>query len=173
MKKLMLALIITTLMMSQQSCKKEDTTVTPSTPTTAFSLVGTWALSSTQVSFGTFYSPTPAEIAKSVFYNASDFVFTSDGKYTRGKDSGTWTYVSGTLKLGDLPYSISNDDMNTFTFGNSWIGFNTDKGSGINGNPTISEIDAISTAQSLMSVYSITIPKSSKDVSYKVTYKKK
>ena len=171
MKKLMLALTITTLMMSQQSCKKEDTTVTPATQ--AFSIVGTWTLSSTQVSFGTFYSPTPAEIAKSVHYNANDFVFTSDGKYSRGKDAGTWTYVSGTLKLGDLSYSFSNDDLNTFTFGNSWIGFNTDKGSGTNGNPTISEIDAISTAQSLMNIYSITIPKSSKDVSYKITYKKK
>lgn len=166
MKKLMLALTITTLMMSQQSCKKEDTTVTP-TPTEAFSLVGTWTLSSTIVSFGTNYSPTPAEIAKSVFYNASDFVFTSDGKYTRGKDSGTWTYVGGTLKLGNLSYSSSYSDLNTFTFGNSWIGFNT------NANPNTSELDAISTAQGLMNVYSITIPTSSKDVSYKVTYKKK
>ena len=171
MKKLTLALTITTLMMSQQSCKKDDTTVI--SPTEIFSIVGTWTLSNTQVFFGTYYSPTPAEIAKSLYYNTSDFIFTSDGKYTRGNDAGAWTYVSGTLKLGGLSYSISNDDLNTFTFGNSWMGFNTDKGSGINGNPTISEIDAISTAQSLMNIYSITIPKSSKDVSYKITYKKK
>ena len=164
-----------TLMISQQSCKKDDTTVTPTTtPTPILNLVGTWEVSGVTISYGSSnYSPSATEISKTSF-QLFNIVFTDDGKYKTAQKSGTWTYVDKVIKLDGNSFTTVVSDINTFYMGNSWIGFGTGNASGLNGNPSIAELNAISVSGTIMQdVYNIKIPTSSRDVSYLMTYKKK
>lgn len=172
MKKSLLFLVLAISMISQQSCKKDETTLPDNTK--IFSLPGTWEISSMNISFGSSnFSPPASEIAKTIF-PFFNITFTDDGKYKTAQKSGTWTYVGGVLKLDSNLYTTSFTDLSTFNVGNSWIGFGTGKGSGSNDNPTLAEIDAIGVSGSIMlELYKITIPKTAKDVSYQIIYKKK
>ena len=163
-----------TSMISQQSCKKDDVTVTPTTPTPILNLVGTWEVSGMTISYGSSnYSPSATEISKTSF-PLFNIVFTDDGKYKTAQKSGTWTYVDKVIKLDGNSYTTAVSDINTFNMGNSWIGFGTGSATGLNGNPSITELNAISVSETIMlEVYKIKIPTSSKDVSYLITYKKK
>ena len=173
MKKLLFFLIMATSMISQQSCKKDDVNAVPITAP-LYSLIGTWEISSMKISYGSSnYSLSATEIAKTSF-PLFNIIFTDDGKYKTAQKSGTWTYVGGILKLDVSLYTSNFIEITTFNVGNSWIGFGTGNGSGVNNNPTLAEIDAISVAGTIMQeVHKITIPTSSKDVSYTITYKKK
>ena len=174
MKKILFFLIMATSMISQQSCKKDDVTVTPTTPTPILNLVGTWEVSGMTISYGSSnYSPSATEISKTSF-PLFNIVFTDDGKYKTAQKSGTWTYVDKVIKLDGNSYTTAVSDINTFNMGNSWIGFGTGSATGLNGNPSITELNAISVSETIMlEVYKIKIPTSSKDVSYLITYKKK
>jgi C-terminal lipocalin-like domain len=162
-----------------QSCKKtDDSIITPTpTPTPTFSLVGTWSLIGADVTVnGKSYTVTAADIAKTSptkgSYNAEDIVFTADGKYTRGKEAGTWTLAtSAQLKLKnaatDLTYEFANNDATTMQFGNTWDLIKDP-------TPTLVQADAPSTSQAILNGIDVGLPGASlASVKYRVNYKKK
>ena len=146
------------------SCKKTDDPIpTPSQP--AFSLVGTWSLTEAKVTIDSKTTTlTPAAISQGV-YPTADFVFTSDGKYTRGKESGNWVLTAGQLQLGDLTYEYLNTDASVFQIGNTFNDFQAQM------NITRPKQNAVGTSQDLLNLL---VPVNTlNSISYRVIYKKK
>jgi hypothetical protein len=177
-KNVAFAIGVTALLVGTQSCKKTETVTPTPIPTETFTLVGTWSLVSADVVVNgkSYPTITATDIAKTPAtkgpYPADDFVFTSDGKYTRGKESGTWTLAtSAQLKLKntviDLSYEFSNNDATTMQFGNTWDLIASP-------NPTTAQGDAPISAQALLNTIDVGIPGASlANVKYRVNYKKK
>ncbi len=156
-----------TLLLGTQSCKKdESTTVTP-TPTPTFSIVGTWALESAKVTIdGKDLTISRADITKGGFFQPSglETTFTADGKYTRGSETGNYVLSIGQLKLGTTSYnSFTSPDLTTFVYGNKWEG-NTD---------AALQNEVFFVSQKILDNVQVTVPSSSKSVTYLFTYKKK
>jgi sucrose-6-phosphate hydrolase SacC (GH32 family) len=157
------------LLLSIDSCNKTTDTVAPITPTGTPTIVNTWTFNNAIVTIDANAYPISKTNLATTAYPLDDFVFTSDGKYTRGKTVGTWEQVSKTLmKIDGKNYDIYNLSLTSLDFGNTFSSFQTVQ------NPTLEQVDAASISTTFLKTINIQLPASTANsIRYQVSYTKK
>jgi hypothetical protein len=161
------------LLIMTESCTKSETTpVTPTPITVAPTVVGTWSLVDATLSTGTKTQTVSRDNAiKTPYIPADDVVFTTDGKYTQGKISGTWKVSGSKLTIDTRIVELFTLSTTELKFGNNYpdVSGATATDRDLNGG------EAIFYAQKLLDTinggaFSISTDKTAK---YQLNYRKK
>ncbi len=156
------------LLVSMIACNKTTDTIAPITPTGTPSIVNTWTFNNAIVTIDANAYPISKTNLATTSYPLDDIIFTSDGKYTRGKTVGTWEQVSKTLmKIDGKNYDLYNLSLTSLDFGNTFSSFQTVQ------NPTLEQVDAASTSTIFLKTININLASSTNTIKYQVSYNKK